>query len=264
MCRSRFGPAGRGASFPAAVSVPRIASRFVQRDDPGLSSSSFGGHAGSPRGAVRRSASCRCPTRAEPAVEAHRAGGEAQLGGSVVGGAGAEAGPVCRVRGSVGFGPGGSVGARAGRGGSRRGEVEGRDARRGDRSAGGGAAPSRRGGPAPQGGRRTARSGTAPGRGEAGRGEKSLPNGARPPARGRGVAARKPGGHRSGVERGRQRRDDGREHQCGPRRRRRDGQSTAEARLSREGAVRDAGRRRGARRSPRGPQPVLVAHGDAD
>ena len=146
----------------------------------------------------------------------------------------------------------------------------------------------------------------APCRGEAGRGEESPPNGARPPARGRGAAARKPGRPRSEVERGRQRRDDGREHRCGPRRRRvgrdasrpasrravgrggrrpvpsgarhvrravrdggsrrrrRDGRSTAEARLSREGAVRDAGRRRGARRSPRPPQPVLVAHGDAD
>ena len=36
------------------------------------------------------------------------------MGGSVVGGAGAEAGPVCRVRGGVGFCPGGPIGARAG------------------------------------------------------------------------------------------------------------------------------------------------------
>ena len=151
-----------------------------------------------------------------------------------------------------------------------------------------------------------ARSGTAPCRGEAGRGEESPPNGSRRCARGRGAVPREPGRPRSEVERGRQRRDDGRPHRCGPRRRRvgrdaprpasrravgrggrrpvpsaarqsaaavrdggsrrrrRGGRSAAQARLSREGAVRGAGRRRGARRSPRPPQPVLVAHGDAD
>ncbi len=140
------------------------------------------------------------------------------MGGSVVGVAGIEAGPVCRVRGGIGFGPGGPVGARARCGRSRRGEVEGRDARCGDRGARGRAAASRRGGPAPAGGRRTARSGTAPCRGEAGRGEESPPNGSRPRARGHGAAARKPSRPRSDVERGRHQRDDGRQHRRGPRR----------------------------------------------
>ena len=95
----------------------------------------------------------RAPS-AQPAVRAHRAGGEAPLGGSV---ARAEAGPVRRVRSSVGFSPGGPSGARAGRGGSRRGEAEDRHARREDRGAGGGAAAGRGGSSAPEGGRRAAR-----------------------------------------------------------------------------------------------------------
>ena len=104
-------------------------------------------------------------TSAQPAVRAHRAGGEAPLGGEV-GRAGAEARPVCRVRADVGCCPADPAGARAGRGGSRRGEAEDRDARREDRGAGGGAAAGRRGSPAPQGSRRAARSGKAPRRGD--------------------------------------------------------------------------------------------------
>ena len=70
----------------------------------------------------RRRGGGRAPS-AQPAVRAHRAGGEAPLGGEV---ARAEAGPVRRVRAGVGCCPGGPAGARAGRGGSRRGEAEDR------------------------------------------------------------------------------------------------------------------------------------------
>ena len=114
-------------------------------------------------GARGRRRGGRGATSAQPAVRAHRAGGEAPLGGEV---ARAEAGSVCRVRSSVGFCPGGPSGARAGRGGSRRGEAEDRDARREDRGAGGRAAAGRRGSTAEEGGRRAARSGKAPGRRE--------------------------------------------------------------------------------------------------
>ena len=154
---------------------------------------------------------------AQPAVRAHRAGGEAPLGGEV---ARAEAGSVCRVRAGVGCCPGGPAGARAGRGGSRRGEAEDRDARREDRGAGGGAAASRGGSPAPEGGRRTARSGKAPRRREVEDEGEGSRNCARPPARGSGAVPRAPGRHRSEVERERQPRDDTRKRRCGPRRRR--------------------------------------------
>ena len=118
-------------------------------------------------------------TSPQPAVRAHRAGGETPLGGSA---GGAEARPVRRVRTSGGFCAGGPAGARAGRGGSRRGEAEDREARREDRGARSAAAESRGSGPAEEGGRREARRARAPQGGGSPAPQGRPPRGAKPSA----------------------------------------------------------------------------------